>query len=456
MNFAQGYGLVYNHGQHILSTTTPFYAILLGVLAHVYPNIPPISNFIGCAALIGASVLLIQLLPKDIPGPLRALAGALSCLMMNPLSTIGSEVPLYIFFIALTMWLFELNQPVLTGIASGLTALTRPDGLVTIVVVLFNQILRRKRRDAVKTFLCFIAVVTPWLVYSISEYGGPFPVTLKAKQHQAHLLGNYGYLRGLLTTLNFVRKDYGNAIFVLAGLIGVAGVAILIRRKFFPPLLQWALLYIAGYTILGVVYYHWYYSGLFPVGIYIVTIALGAFHKKMRGFSAKGSAGANNEPNRLSLILPAVATIVLVAPIALKTFELAYQRYTWPPAPPGYILYRPVGEWINKNTPRDSTVGGLQIGIMGYYSQRTIIDFAGLIEPDIARCGGREYTDWGKWAIKKYDPDYVAMDFPWGNPIVKETWFIKEYLPIKQFSFPNTWSVTIYRKIAKPDIHSRR
>ena len=42
-------------------------------------------------------------------------------------------------------------------------------------------------------------------------------------------------------------------------------------------------------------------------------------------------------------------------------------------------MYGVVGDWLQDHTPPHATVGTLEVGIIGYYSQRSMVDFAGLI-----------------------------------------------------------------------------
>jgi hypothetical protein len=74
-------------------------------------------------------------------------------------------------------------------------------------------------------------------------------------------------------------------------------------------------------------------------------------------------------------------------------------------------LYRKTGEWLRENTPATASVGTLEIGVIGYYAQRRIIDFACLLQPELAQQIrlGTTYDDLASHAMQAYRPDYVAM-----------------------------------------------
>jgi len=53
----------------------------------------------------------------------------------------------------------------------------------------------------------------------------------------------------------------------------------------------------------------------------------------------------------------------------------------------------------------------LEVGIIGYYAQRPMVDFAGLIQPDIAKQLGisGSYGSAAAWGIERYQPDYLVV-----------------------------------------------
>jgi len=75
------------------------------------------------------------------------------------------------------------------------------------------------------------------------------------------------------------------------------------------------------------------------------------------------------------------------------------------------MIYREVGEWLKINTPPNSSVAALEVGIIGYYAQRPMVDFAGLIQPEIgAHLTPRTtYEDAALWAVSQYRPHYLVL-----------------------------------------------
>jgi hypothetical protein len=74
-------------------------------------------------------------------------------------------------------------------------------------------------------------------------------------------------------------------------------------------------------------------------------------------------------------------------------------------------LYRVAGDWLRANTPLDASVGTMEVGILGYYSGRQMIDFAGLIQPQVVSylTDQLNFENAATWAVKTYQPDYLLL-----------------------------------------------
>jgi hypothetical protein len=66
---------------------------------------------------------------------------------------------------------------------------------------------------------------------------------------------------------------------------------------------------------------------------------------------------------------------------------------------------------LNENTLSNEKVGSLEVGIIGYYAQRPMIDFAGLIQPEVAEQFKLKttYENSALWAIENFSPQYVVL-----------------------------------------------
>jgi hypothetical protein len=74
-------------------------------------------------------------------------------------------------------------------------------------------------------------------------------------------------------------------------------------------------------------------------------------------------------------------------------------------------MYRAVGEWLEMNTLVGDRVGALEVGIIGYYARRPMVDFAGLIQPQVAAQlrAQTTYEDAAFWAVTNLSPKYLVL-----------------------------------------------
>ena len=76
-----------------------------------------------------------------------------------------------------------------------------------------------------------------------------------------------------------------------------------------------------------------------------------------------------------------------------------------------FPIYREVGKWLRANTPPLAKIGTLETGIIGYYAQRPMVDFAGLLQPEVAAqlATDTNYTDSAHYALERYQPEYLVL-----------------------------------------------
>jgi hypothetical protein len=129
---------------------------------------------------------------------------------------------------------------------------------------------------------------------------------------------------------------------------------------------------------------------------------------------------------------------------------------------------RVVGIWLHDNTPRSASVAMEAIGYQGYYSERCIIDMAGLVTPKSIefKRRARENGQVFDWVLHDLSPDYIVLrsfevdtnrHFN-GGPLFltseKEKQFHSTYKEVARFAAPYPDSaplvrhVTIYGKVS--------
>jgi len=130
---------------------------------------------------------------------------------------------------------------------------------------------------------------------------------------------------------------------------------------------------------------------------------------------------------------------------------LVYSRRSFlaDPGPRG-VLYRAAGEWLHAFSPPTARLAYTEIGVVGYYSERPIVDLMGLV------------TRWTRTSMARGDllaaakearADYIASFSNNNIPkIVHSDWFERNYRLAREFRAdpPGEQVVRLYR-LRRPD-----
>ena len=412
-NLAHGIGFVYNPGEHILSTTTPLFTLLLAAFSYGWDDLPHMAVLLGCFSL-GIGALFLCSLARSWQAPCAGWA----VLVLYPtfpllIATLGSEIPLYLAFCLGALVFYGRRALLPAACCAALATLTRPDGLL-VAVVLGSHYVYFNKKLPWKAMAVFTALLLPWLVYSWVNFSSLIPATLAAKQQQALMKISQDFLTGFVSTLKPFAQRWPYWILTALALAGLYRVGYdlwttwrrradgaggkLIQNHSPVLLLAWSVLYFCAYAALGVSRYFWYYAALAPAFLAMAGLGL---HAAVQFLIPKNSV----HPQKLALL----ASGLLVLPLAAYQLTGAMRIHCQPDT--RYPVYRSMGEWIAENTAPDARIGALEVGILGYYAQRPMIDFAGLIQPEIARrlSSETDYEDAARWAVKEYSPDYLAL-----------------------------------------------
>ncbi len=404
-NLARGLGLVYNPGERVLSTTTPLFAILLAGLSYFRLDLPAMANLVGAF-----SIALGGLFLWDLARSWEVEAAGWAALALYPtftllLSTLGSESPLYLAFCLGSFAFFARRNFLLTAVFAALALLTRGDGALVAVILGMAYLARLRGPIPWRAVLLFLGMTLPWFAFAWAYYGSPLPVTLAAKQSQGSMAISQRFAEG------FVALAQGHLAFWefrVEALLAAAGlVYAILRERRWLVFFSWMGLYFIAFTALGVSRYYWYYAPLVPG--FVIAVGLGVEALGWVGKAALERRKTN--PGRLAFpaytiwIVPGLLLFLLALAQIQNVFDLhagTDRRYG---------IYRQVGEWLSQNTPPASSVGALEVGIIGYYAQRPVVDFAGLLQPEVAArlTPHTTYEDAAIWAVQRYRPAYLVL-----------------------------------------------
>ncbi len=429
-NLAAGNGFVYNPGVATLSTTAPLFGLILAPVALAGWSIPLLANLISCLSHAAGGLALWRL-GRLWGDPLTGAGAALLYLLFPlPLTTVGSET---LPAMALTLWSFVYavqGRQTLAGSLIGLLVWLRPDGILVgpfalLIMLMADQRWRNWRCWPWRAAWIWIAIVTAGIGLAWLSYGTPLPLTLYAKQRQALVPGAYDFVDRLrVTVTDYLRQPFYWFVFA----VSVVGIVATWRSRWWLIPIGWAVVYGLAYAMLGVAGYFWYVAPLviglapaFGLGSRVLIDGL----RRMVG-------------QRLALVggmIVLLGAAFWLSGAVIRIGQQIDQRL---------IVYRAAGEWLAVNTPPSASVATLEIGIIGYYARRPMIDFAGLIQPDIAsQLGVGDYLAAASYAIDRYQPDYLVLYehiFPLlaTRPDLAERCPVAAAIPDPRYSYPLT------------------
>jgi hypothetical protein len=416
-NLANGEGFVYNSGLRVQSTTTPLFTILLALIYPISQELPRVANLLGALGIALGGIFIWDL-AHTWNSPIVGWAS----LFLYPtffflLSTIGSETPVYIAFCLGAFAFYARKQYIFSALLSALCVLTRPDGLLIPLLLLADYFIYVRRPIPWKALLVFLVLTLVWFLFAWSYFGSPIPATLAAKQRQASMGDIQKFATGLLVIMQPYSQQWFFWLTCGLALLGIFWATW--RARAWWLILAWTGLYFVAYTLLGVSRYFWYYAPLVP-GL-IIAAGLGAealYHvMSARGWHASG-------------IL--LTTAIILAIVIAQCTNLWYMSHRLDPR---IGIYRAVGEWLKENTHPKALVGTLEVGAIGYYSDRPIVDFAGLIQPDVAMQLNKDttYADSANWAVQHYRPEYIVLHQA-KFPMLEKSYLAQSCQDVKRFN----------------------
>lgn len=427
-NLAGGLGWGFNPGERMNSSTSVLNPLLAAVAHLMFPRHAILLMHLCDDVLFIGAALLLFFLVRDRGGELSAaVAGA--AVLFDPLlrSTYGLETPIYIFLALLSLYLYERRSR-FGGIALGLLALARPDGLILALVLLAAGSYETRKapwRDAV----LFAAVLAPWLIFSWLYFGSVLPETFSAKMAQ----GVSGFWKGETLFVpglfhNFSLSYPGIARKLAAAVLFLPGAWIMAKASWPRRIMLWALLILAAYYALGVPGYHWYYAPAFLVFDIGLGFGAGRVHRWL--------TQSQRMPRRLGPAARKAAAATALLVLLLPQVQAA-RRSVLLELPSRERAYREMGAWIKEHTPADDRIAAVEIGTVGYYSGRRVVDPLGLVaNPSMREQLARAY---GSEGALEFKPELLVIHqiiWPIERAWLGREWR-SEYRLVREFDFPD-------------------
>jgi hypothetical protein len=412
-NIAEGNGFVYNLGERVLGTTSPLQTLLLaGVgLAFGPERVPLVASLLMPIFGIGGGILAFLAVRRFGASRISATIGLL-LFTLHPLvmrtALGGMETPLVLFLMALSLYFLAVRRAVPTTVTIALLALCRIDGLIWGGLVIAVALLANYRRP-LRQAVGFGAVVVPWIVFSWLYFGSPVPNSMIAKGivrpgREGLLMDPVHFGRLSRFYLSGITLGTDRWLIVISVTLLVLGVIAVFRARMRE---LWLLpVFPAAYAVLMYVgrapMFQWYLAPMLLCCLFLMGLGVGqaaewvSIGQRRRIRAAVFACFA-------AAALPSVAGEVRTLPRRARHTRLFQENE--------FGLRRAVGLWLRDHTPRDASVAMEAIGYQGYYSERRVIDMAGLVTPRVieytASTGSNGLVF--KRITTELKPDYIVL-----------------------------------------------
>lgn len=390
-HLAAGAGPVFNVGERVYGCTSPLWIALIALGIKLGGSGIVVAKALGGVATLASVALFFQLVRRTLRDPwLRAgatVAWAANAWMIR-WSLSGMETPLAV---ALTLAGFvslvgsephgEESHLGRTGALWAFAALVRPEALVLVlawaVALLADPASRARPARLLAGWLPPALILGAWLLFAHAYYGVFWPQTLSAKA------AGSGGLPGILDNLRRMARIVGASDAVLAVLL-VVGLAAGLRRRSRAPLRAMELLpwvWVFGVPALYLV------RGVPVLSRYLVPVLPVLAWQAWRAVERAGFAGRSGEAGHAppAATPRAMRLAVLVAVLVLAENALVYRALVVPQVTSFTRGMEqsliPFGRWLAAHAPPEASVATPDIGAIGYFSQRRVIDLGGLVTP---------------------------------------------------------------------------
>jgi hypothetical protein len=451
-NWAATGQLAYLAGVPSAGSTAPLWTLLLSVAYRLQIDHYLWSMLLGAITLAISAWLLSRLADRLVPASRRSLVSwlvGLACVIEWHLVWAAASGMETLLFVALALALIDRvwaeSSGWIVGALGGLLILTRPEGLLLFALALTVMVIRSGRSGLIgvlKAVVAFAIVLAPGVYFNLQAGGSIFPNTFYAKQSE------YGELTSSLSRWlssignMLIAPLAGGLLLLLPGVVwwGVTSlrgalspsapprrartgramkqsrVSLKIASRkalamtavqWLPPI--WIAAHIGVYALrLPVSYQHGRY--LLPIIPIVLLYGIVGSVQLLDAIKARSAKPVTRLLRRTYALTIAIVFVAFV-PIGALAFAtdvdvINNEMVT-------------VAQWLDRHTPPDAIIAAHDIGAIGYFAQRPILDLAGLISPEVIPFI-RDEDQLGEWMQTK--GAYYFVTFPGWYPQLKTRW----------------------------------
>ena len=408
-------------------SSSPIYTILLAAGFIISNNEMVISYVFGIAFLILSGFAFYRLSSYEF-GKENFYALIFTGIFildkwMNFISVSGMETTMFIFIIIGAAYFYRQRKVVPFAVFLGLIMWGRPDGLTFIGALALDYLLARyfaktdksitlfNKNELIKIGIISGAILILYFIMNLVLSGSIMPNTYTAKIMYYSAKSKEFFLK-VEVWQYFTAGPYG---IIMAGFIfSVLKMFYdLFRKKYNRNILYiafaFALVFVYWYQMPYAHRFGRYMMPIIPFFILVSAIGFRDIAKLLGGYFKN-----RNFTVGLYLIVSAI--------ILLYTFQQYNENKTEYATECKYISDRQVAAamWIKNNTKEGDIIATHDVGAIGFYCGRKIVDVAGLVTPElITKINDDNYSEFLSDYLKKANVTYIVFLNEW-NRIVNQ------------------------------------
>ncbi|OGO33531.1 MAG: hypothetical protein A2W35_14515 [Chloroflexi bacterium RBG_16_57_11] len=259
------------------------------------------------------------------------------------------------------------------GALIGVSVWIRPDGITLIGPALFTLALasgswKRRTKEAVGLLFGMALLVFPYLLFNRILEGSWWPNTLFAKQAEYAIFRQAALWRRFLTEASL--PMIGAGVLLLPGFITQSARAVRSRSWGTLAGAIWVIGYLLLYALrLPVTYQH---------GRYVMPMMPAFFSWGLAGLIGWVQLRSSSNWKRLL----SRVWVLSISLVVILFWGFGARAYAFDVA----IIETEMvaaAHWVADNTASDALIAAHDIGALGYFAQRNLLDLAGLVSPEV-------------------------------------------------------------------------
>jgi hypothetical protein len=388
----EGIAWQYSPGEISTGCTSPLWSVIISFLFIVTRDPTSLIWGVHVVSMLFyvASTFLVGHIAMDYTSSFSWSIIAMSGFVFLPRNTLlmlsGMETPLFVFLILLSIAVMDRHEPAydsFTGVIVGLAFLARPEGALIAIVCIPSRILilayegkiNRARIFSLVGMFGYIAMIaSSWVLFCLHATGKMLPATFYAKTS--------------VTDFDIQAWDihwniwFNQYLYLLPAIVG--GILLILYKK--PHPWTFAISLTIAYRLTlpysALINHARYLVPVFDLLAFTFVLTIALLQKTISQKICKGKLSEHvaEIDGATKVVAAGVVCLVLLSSVIPQYFNMAtlHAREVRNTNERQVIT----GLWLRENTPEDAVLAVHDAGALRFFSERRIIDMAGLVSPE--------------------------------------------------------------------------